>query len=137
VKSGKKLQVSSHLARKRERRLNPVLYRARRLRQSYLRLKIDRKLEDIIKDVKATTACAYCTLEVSPLDLSLDHILPSARGGADSLENLHLVCFSCNLFKGSLTDGEFRQLLEFVKDKPEMRAILKKRLKAAGFLFGG
>ena len=44
--------------------------------------------------------CANCRLEA---ELVLDHIIPIARGGKSQLENLQLLCATCNRIKGKLT----------------------------------
>lgn len=41
--------------------------------------------------------CVYCG---STENLSVDHILPRIKGGADDVENLVCCCKSCNRFKG-------------------------------------
>lgn len=38
--------------------------------------------------------------------LTLDHIVPKARGGSDSWENLVCACTSCNNKKGDRTPAE-------------------------------
>ena len=44
--------------------------------------------------------CANCGLEE---DLALDHVIPIARGGLSTLDNLQLLCAECNRIKGKLT----------------------------------
>lgn len=41
--------------------------------------------------------CAYCG---NRNDLTLDHIIPQAKGGEDHLSNVICACRSCNLDKG-------------------------------------
>jgi len=41
--------------------------------------------------------CAYCGCTS---DLSIDHITPLSRGGSDNLDNLQLLCLTCNNQKG-------------------------------------
>jgi 5-methylcytosine-specific restriction endonuclease McrA len=48
--------------------------------------------------------CAYCGR--SDLPLTIDHVLPKARGGTDSWENLVCACTSCNNKKGDRTPDE-------------------------------
>ncbi|MCY4145554.1 MAG: HNH endonuclease signature motif containing protein [Chloroflexi bacterium] len=43
--------------------------------------------------------CANCG---SAKSLTLDHVLPIARGGRSTLENLQLLCGACNRIKGKL-----------------------------------
>jgi 5-methylcytosine-specific restriction endonuclease McrA len=48
--------------------------------------------------------CAYCGR--GDLTLTIDHIVPKARGGDDSWENLVSACTNCNNKKGDRTPGE-------------------------------
>lgn len=51
--------------------------------------------------------CAYCRLSevLSGISLSVDHIIPVAKQGKSTLENLCAACRSCNEFKGVQTDA--------------------------------
>jgi 5-methylcytosine-specific restriction endonuclease McrA len=44
--------------------------------------------------------CQYCG---STRNLTIDHLIPRCRGGADSWENLLLACSKCNTVKGHKT----------------------------------
>ncbi len=44
--------------------------------------------------------CQYCG---SPEDLTFDHVIPRARGGQTTWENVVTACAPCNLFKGAKT----------------------------------
>ena len=48
--------------------------------------------------------CAYCGR--SDLPLTIDHLIPKARGGSDSWENLVCACTFCNNKKGDRTPEE-------------------------------
>lgn len=50
--------------------------------------------------------CQYCMSEDSPAKLTLDHIMPRSRGGANSWENLIACCFPCNNTKADRTPEE-------------------------------
>ena len=52
--------------------------------------------------------CGYCqTAEANTgIPLTVDHILPEAKGGQTVLSNLCLACRRCNEFKGSSTHSE-------------------------------
>ncbi len=56
---------------------------------------------------QARHRCGYClTLEVvSGIPLTLEHIIPKAKGGQDVEENLWLSCRLCNETKGVLTEA--------------------------------
>lgn len=45
--------------------------------------------------------CRFCGSEE---DLSLDHIIPWSRGGPDMVENLRVLCRSCNSSRGNRED---------------------------------
>lgn len=49
-------------------------------------------------------ACVYCD---SPLNLTLDHIIPQSRGGSHTPDNLCTACRSCNSSKGARTPEEW------------------------------
>ncbi len=42
--------------------------------------------------------CSYCG---STYDLTIDHIIPVAKGGTSTIENLRTLCGQCNMSKGS------------------------------------
>ena len=42
---------------------------------------------------EANETCALCG---SRYDLEVDHIIPHARGGSDSVDNLQILCGECN-----------------------------------------
>lgn len=50
--------------------------------------------------------CQYCGKRPQLGDLNLDHVLPRARGGRDSWENLVTSCRPCNVRKGKRTPRE-------------------------------
>jgi 5-methylcytosine-specific restriction endonuclease McrA len=52
--------------------------------------------------------CQYCGSRDS---LTVDHVLPKSRGGADTWENLVAACTPCNNRKGSRTPDEARMEL--------------------------
>jgi len=54
------------------------------------------------------SACSYCG---EPGPLTLDHVVPLARGGAHRIDNLAAACKPCNSWKGARDELEFRALL--------------------------
>ena len=50
--------------------------------------------------------CQYCSKGLSPSKLTMDHIIPRARGGDSSWRNCVTACFSCNNKKGDRTPEE-------------------------------
>lgn len=39
--------------------------------------------------------------------MTLDHVMPLAKGGADCMENLHCCCVNCNRWKADSYSGDF------------------------------
>jgi 5-methylcytosine-specific restriction endonuclease McrA len=52
--------------------------------------------------------CVYCGANE---DLHIDHIHPHSRGGTTVLGNLQILCSTCNIRKGTLSDVHARELL--------------------------
>lgn len=61
----------------------------------------------LLKNVAATARCFYCTSPLTPETLTVDHKIPSSRGGKHHDDNLVVACRKCNKEKGVLTDNEF------------------------------
>ncbi len=93
------------------------------------------------------TPCKYCNEIITLENASLDHKTPrennkvfNKKAGSmtytseeikklDSIENLQIICRICNLMKSNFNNEEYIILLDFLKDKPIMKAKLFKRLK--------
>lgn len=60
--------------------------------------------------------CGYCGR--SDLPLTVDHIIPRARGGEDVWDNLITACVSCNNRKGDRTPDEANLVLRHKPFKP-------------------
>jgi len=52
------------------------------------------------------SACQYCREKLPPKSLTLDHVIPRARGGGSTWENLVACCLACNNRKGNRTPQE-------------------------------
>lgn len=61
--------------------------------------------------------CQYCGCTGD--DLTLDHIMPRSRGGADTWENIITACVRCNIKKGNRTPKEAQMILRQSPRKPQ------------------
>ncbi|MEQ8945400.1 MAG: HNH endonuclease [Phycisphaerales bacterium] len=68
--------------------------------------------------------CQYCKRYFRGGDLSVDHVLPRARGGGDSWENLVAACIRCNAAKGDRTPSEAGMPLARAPKRPTPDSIL-------------
>lgn len=55
--------------------------------------------------------CTYCTVlledGIPKRRMTIDHVVPTVRGGSNRLSNLALACYSCNQNKGDATASEY------------------------------
>jgi 5-methylcytosine-specific restriction protein A len=57
--------------------------------------------------------CQSCGKANDETNLTIDHIIPLARGGQNDISNLQTLCFTCNLQKTDKTDHCFRRHFDF------------------------
>ena len=50
-------------------------------------------------------SCQICGTDEG--EMHVDHVIPRKAGGDNSMDNLRVLCKSCNLRKGALNDGVF------------------------------
>ena len=56
--------------------------------------------------------CYYCSKLFKPKDLTMDHIVPLARGGRSTKDNLVACCKECNTKKKTLLPMEWDEYME-------------------------
>lgn len=63
--------------------------------------------------------CTYCRKALTLFTATVDHVLPKARGGTNSVKNFTLACAKCNLRKGhkDVEPGQYKS------DEPEQDVI--------------
>jgi len=67
--------------------------------------------------------CGYCGR--GDLRLTIDHIIPKARGGTDSWDNLVSACTLCNNRKGDRTPEEANMMMLIKPFKPSHIMFIK------------
>ncbi|WP_373526460.1 HNH endonuclease [Nostoc sp.] len=56
--------------------------------------------------------CQSCGKTTVEINLTIDHIIPLARGGQNDISNLQTLCFVCNQQKTDNIDPRFRRHFE-------------------------
>lgn len=51
--------------------------------------------------------CYLCGCTLNDGNRTADHVIPKARGGGDTINNLRLCCVVCNTKKGDLSLAEY------------------------------
>lgn len=51
--------------------------------------------------------CAICGKHITLEEMTIDHIVPTSKGGDGSFSNMQCACDSCNCMKHYLTNEEF------------------------------
>jgi 5-methylcytosine-specific restriction endonuclease McrA len=72
--------------------------------------------------------CQYCGRHFPTADLSIDHVVPKAQGGADTWENLVCACIWCNAKKGGRTPMQAGMKLVRESKRPKRNPLISLRL---------
>jgi 5-methylcytosine-specific restriction endonuclease McrA len=67
--------------------------------------------------------CQYCGERKSARDLNYDHVIPRARGGKTTWDNIVTSCYACNDRKGSRTPEEAGMKLRKRPIKPNRLSV--------------
>jgi len=67
------------------------------------------------KNRRAGNICYYCEAPTPALQLTMDHLVPLARGGRSVKSNLVPCCKSCNTQKKNLLTIEWSEFMENIK----------------------
>lgn len=54
--------------------------------------------------------CAYCTVDCTEFS-TIDHLIPLSKGGGNTLDNMVIACYICNVQKGNKNLDEFKPLV--------------------------
>lgn len=73
--------------------------------------------------------CSYCG---STRNLTIDHIIPKARGGKSSFENCTTACKPCNNRKGSRLPSEAHMFMQKQAYAPTISEFLRLKMKKLG-----
>ncbi len=68
------------------------------------------------------STCAYCGENHRETELTIDHVIPTSRGGKTNWENCVLACYDCNQKKGARTPDQANMPLRYKPTKPKWSA---------------
>jgi hypothetical protein len=63
--------------------------------------------------------CYYCQCDVTLENSTLDHLVPRAKKGKNTVDNIVLSCYTCNHRKGTKTAAEFLAILEAERERKQ------------------
>lgn len=63
--------------------------------------------------------CQYCGTKCTISELTYDHVVPRAKGGRTTWENIVTCCYPCNYQKGNRTPTEAKMALRSTPTRPE------------------
>lgn len=72
--------------------------------------------------------CQYCGKTFPTSELSIDHVVPSCRGGETTWENVVCACVKCNVRKGGRTPDEAGMTLAKKPVRPKRSPLLAVKL---------
>ncbi len=67
------------------------------------------------KRKRSTGICHYCRKQFPPKELTMDHVIPLARGGKSEKFNLVPCCKTCNTKKKQLLPSEWEEYMVSLK----------------------
>jgi len=77
--------------------------------------------------------CQYCGRRHPTSELSLDHVVPRARGGRTSWTNIVCACTSCNKRKGGRTPREAHMKLIRPSTEPRRSPVIHMKLRSGRY----
>lgn len=81
--------------------------------------------------LRDNNTCQYCDKQFPEPELTVDHVIPRSKGGANVWENVATACKPCNQKKGSHLPASAPVSLSRLPKKPSYRALIKKRIGGA------
>ena len=59
------------------------------------------------KELIQKPRCYYCKAQLTPLQATMDHLVPVSRGGLSNRRNIVVACKPCNTKKADMTSVEW------------------------------
>lgn len=77
--------------------------------------------------------CQYCAAQPAVRELNLDHVVPRARGGKSTWDNLVTSCRTCNMKKGEKSPEAAGMVLRTPPRRPSWNVALRMAAPSAPF----
>lgn len=105
----------------------PVIIKLVRYIKGIFRAKVAFSKKNVLIRDKHT--CVYCTSKENP---TIDHVVPTSKGGKTSWENCVCSCQKCNYLKGARTPEQAGLKLKFKPYQPTIIQYLQAKLDTFG-----
>lgn len=79
-------------------------------------------MEFNVSKIQNNNYCWYCGKEMEPFKLTKDHVFPRSKGGDNDMDNIIMVCKSCNSSKGNM--DLFKWYAEVRKEWPPLNVLI-------------
>lgn len=79
-------------------------------------------LEFNVTKIQQNNYCWYCGTEMEPSKLTKDHVFPRSKGGDNDMDNIIMVCKTCNSSKGNM--DLFEWYAEVRKEWPPLNVLV-------------
>jgi hypothetical protein len=79
-------------------------------------------LEFNVAKIQQNNYCWYCGKEMGPSKLTKDHVFPRSKGGDNDMDNIIMVCKTCNSSKGNM--DLFEWYAEVRKEWPPINVLV-------------
>ena len=90
------------------------------------------EIEDLFYDCYGKK-CRYCETILRINNMVCDHIVPIVKEGDSVVENLQLICRSCNSRKGPLDEEDFKGIIEWANTQTlEVKEYVLRKLAKGG-----
>lgn len=77
--------------------------------------------------------CKYCNRTLTYHNIACDHIIPIAKEGPSTLDNLQFICKTCNTRKGPLLEKDYIKLINWISIQTlELKEYLLRKLAKGG-----
>lgn len=116
----------TRLLKKTQRSYNSLIARSRKYKVEY-KITLE-ELRNLV-NVNYNKECKYCKRILRVSNYQIDHLTPLSKGGPSNLNNLEMICGTCNRMKGSLSYKHFIILLTWLSNQEkELAENVKARL---------